>query len=227
MATGLPFLAAPRASTMLTLVDTGIGNLRSLERAFHAVGAAVERTADPARVAAATRLVLPGVGAFGACAAALRERGLDTVVTERARAGVPTLGVCVGMQLLFDASEERGEHHGLGLIAGRVVRFEPRLGRKVPHTGWNAVAAAQDHPVAPAAPAHVYFVHSYHAVPSDPASILATADYDEPVVAAVAQGSVVGVQFHPEKSGPAGLDWLRRFAAWTPTEAPVPFSVAA
>ncbi len=208
---------------MITLVDIGIGNLRSLERAFEAVGVPTERTADPARVAVAERLVLPGVGAFGACANALHARGLDEVVAERARAGVPLLGVCVGMQLLFDASEERGEHAGLGLIAGRVVRFGDRPGRKVPHTGWNEIRAATAHPVAPSAPAHVYFVHSYHAVPVDPSVTIAVADYGEPIVAAVGAGSVVGVQFHPEKSGPAGLAWLRRFAAWTPAS-PTPAS---
>lgn len=207
---------------MITLVDTGIGNLRSLERAFEAVGVPVERTADPARVLVATRVVLPGVGAFGACADALRARGLDAVVAERARAGVPLLGVCVGMQLLFDASEERGEHRGLGLIAGRVVRFADRAGRKVPHTGWNVASRQKRHPLAPDAPGHVYFVHSYHAVPADPADVLATADYGEPVVAAVARGNVAGVQFHPEKSGAAGLGWLRRFAVWTPESAPTP-----
>ena len=211
------FPSASPLGPLITLVDPGIGNLRSLERAFVAVGARVERTADPARVSAAARLVLPGVGAFGACADALRERGLDTAVVERARAGVPLLGVCVGMQLLFDASEERGEHCGLGLIGGRVVRFADRAGRKVPHTGWNVAAPSRPHPVVPGAPAHVYFVHSYHAIPTDPAAVLAAADYGEPVVAAVAHANVAGVQFHPEKSGAAGLDWLRRFAAWVPT----------
>lgn len=209
---------------MVTLVDTGIGNLRSLERAFAASGVSTERTGDADRVAAARRLVLPGVGAFGACADRLRAAGLDAVVAARARAGVPLLGVCVGMQLLFDASEERGRHAGLGLLAGRVVRFADRAGRKVPHTGWNEIRPAAPHPVAPETPAHVYFVHSYHVRPADPSVTLAVADYDEPVVAAVAQGSVVGVQFHPEKSGPAGLAWLRRFAAWEPAAARFPLA---
>ena len=208
---------------MTTIIDYGIGNLRSLAKAFAAAGVAAKRTGDPDRVAAAERLVLPGVGAFGACADELRQRGLADVVVERARAGVPLLGVCVGMQLLFEASDERGRHAGLGLLPGRVVRFAPALADadgqrlKVPHMGWNRLDVARPHAVLDGAEADwVYFVHSYHAAPAEPSDVLATARYGADVPAVVGRGNVVGVQFHPEKSAGAGLAMLRRFAAWTP-----------
>ncbi len=212
---------------MTTIIDYGIGNLRSLAKAFAAAGVEAVRTGDPERIAAADRLVLPGVGAFGACAAELRDRGLAGLVRERAEAGVPLLGVCVGMQLLFDASEERGEHAGLGLLPGRVVRFPRDLAAggerlKVPHMGWNRLRTARPHPIVEADD-WVYFVHSYHAAPADPADVIATADYGGAVPAVVGRANVVGVQFHPEKSARAGLAMLRRFASWTPspTTAPV------
>ncbi|WP_420457035.1 imidazole glycerol phosphate synthase subunit HisH [Rubrivirga sp.] len=218
---------------MTTIIDYGIGNLRSLAKAFDAAGVPTERTGDPARIAAAERLVLPGVGAFGACADELAARGLTDVVRERARAGVPLLGVCVGMQLLFESSDERPgpdgrPHAGLGLLPGRVVRFAPALadadGRrlKVPHMGWNRLRTARPHPVLDDAGGAdggdwVYFVHSYHAAPTEPADVRATAGYGGDVPAVVGRGTVVGVQFHPEKSARAGLAMLRRFASWTPT----------
>jgi glutamine amidotransferase len=208
---------------VLLIVDYGIGNLRSLEKAFAAVGVDVERSGDPAAVARADRLVLPGVGAFGACAAALRDHGLAEAVTERARAGAPLLGVCVGMQLLFEASEEDGEAGappGLGLLPGRVVRFPDGLtepdGRplKVPHVGWNALAPARPHALLAGldAGAHVYFVHSYHAAPADAADVLARATHGVAFPAVVGRGNVLGAQFHPEKSQAAGLRLLRNFA---------------
>ena len=219
---------------MTTIIDYGIGNLRSLAKAFDAAGVAVRRSGDPAEIAAAERLVLPGVGAFGACADELRARGLDAVVRQRAAAGVPLLGVCVGMQLLFESSDERGDHAGLGLLAGHVARFPADLvasedGRadgdrqperrrlKVPHMGWNRLDAQRPHPVLGDGGDWVYFVHSYHAAPADPADVVATADYGIPVPAVVARGNLVGVQFHPEKSARAGQAMLRRFAHWTPT----------
>ena len=215
---------------MLTIVDYDIGNVRSLAKAFEAAGTAPRRTDDPEAIAEADRLVLPGVGAFGACARALRARGLFDLVAERARAGVPLLGVCVGMQLLFDVSEERGEHAGLGLLPGRVVRFAEAAGAdgrplKVPHMGWNRLRPTADHPVVDGRAEHVYFVHSFHARPADPGDVLATVDYGGPVPAVVGRGNVVGVQFHPEKSHAAGLALLRRFAAWQPA-APARSTVA-
>lgn len=206
---------------MLTIVDYDIGNVRSLAKAFEAAGVRPLRTDDPASISAADRLVLPGVGAFGACAAALRERGLFELVAERARAGVPLLGVCVGMQLLFEVSEERGEHTGLALLPGRVVRFAETLdarGRplKVPHMGWNQLLPRHAHPIVDGRDDHVYFVHSYHAVPGDPNDVLAAVRYGTEVPAIVGHGNVIGVQFHPEKSHTAGLALLRRFADWEP-----------
>ncbi|GAB5534676.1 MAG: imidazole glycerol phosphate synthase subunit HisH [Rubricoccaceae bacterium] len=206
---------------MLTLVDYDIGNVRSLAKAFEAAGCAVLRTDDPEAIASADRLVLPGVGAFGACAAALRERGLFELVADRARAGTPLLGVCVGMQLLFEASEERGEHDGLALLPGHVVRFADATdadGRllKVPHMGWNQLMPLGEHPVVAGRADHVYFVHSYHASPTEPSDVLATVSYGSDVPAIVGRQNVVGVQFHPEKSHTAGLALLRRFADWTP-----------
>jgi glutamine amidotransferase len=217
---------------MTTIIDYGIGNLRSLNKALAAAGVAAERTGDPERIGRAERLVLPGVGAFGACADALRQRGLADLVAERARAGVPLLGVCVGMQLLFEASEERPgpdgrPHAGLGLLPGRVVRFRPGLSDaagarlKVPHMGWNRLHRQAAHPVlGEGALPYVYFVHSYHAAPAAASDVLATVAYGAEVPAVVGRGNVVGVQFHPEKSAGAGLAMLRRFAVWTPAAAP-------
>ncbi len=212
---------------MTVLIDYGIGNLRSLEKAFTAAGIDVVRTDDTGQIAAAERLVLPGVGAFGACAAELRQRGLTDLVRERAEAGVPLLGVCVGMQLLFDASEEFGEHAGLGLLPGRVVRIDaavPDGGRplKVPHMGWNRLQLHHAHPVLgdDTPLPYVYFVHSYRAAPAVDTDVLATVSYGADIPAVVGRDNVVGVQFHPEKSAGAGLAMLRRFAAWQPTSVP-------
>ena len=220
---------------MTTIIDYGIGNLRSLAKAFAAAGVPAERTGDPARIADAERLVLPGVGAFGACADALAAHGLPDVIRQRAAAGVPLLGVCVGMQLLFEASEERlgpdgRPHAGLGLLPGRVVRFDGAAeagGRrlKVPHMGWNRLRTERPHALlgddgSADAGDWVYFVHSYHAAPAEPADVLATVAYGGDVPAVVGRENVVGVQFHPEKSARAGLAMLRRFADWIPTPAP-------
>ena len=214
---------------MTVLIDYGIGNLRSLEKAFAAAGVDVVRTADPHRIADADRLVLPGVGAFGACAAELRQRSLTGLVQQRAAAGVPLLGVCVGMQLLFEVSEEFGEHEGLGLLPGRVVRIDGQAAAgarplKVPHMGWNRLQAQRPHPVLGDADPlpYVYFVHSYRATPADASDVLATASYGAEIPAVVGRDNVVGVQFHPEKSAGAGLAMLRRFAAWQPESVSVP-----
>ena len=204
---------------MTVLLDYGIGNLRSLELAFARAGVVVVRSARAADARDAERLVLPGVGAFGACAAALHETGLGDIVQERVASGVPLLGVCVGMQLLFEHSDE-GDAAGLGLLPGRVVRFRPNLpgpdgsALKVPHMGWNALETRRPHPTVDALPPEpfVYFVHSYLAVPADTSDVVAVADYGGPVPAVVARGHVAGVQFHPEKSGLVGLGILRGWA---------------
>ncbi len=207
---------------MLTIIDYGIGNLRSIEKAFQAVGITVLRTDDIDRIAAAEKLVLPGVGAFGACADEVRRRNLEAPILEAVDRGVPLLGVCVGMQLLFDESEELGQHNGLGLLPGRIVRFDnapadtnaPVEPLKVPHMGWNTLTLTQTSPLFEGLPpeAFVYFVHSYHATPDNPADILATTPYGVDFPAIVGRNNVFGVQFHPEKSQQNGLRILKNFA---------------
>lgn len=205
---------------MVTLIDYGIGNLRSVEKAFEAVGASVLRTDDRAAIREATRLVLPGVGAFGACADELRRRGLEQPVRDAVAAGTPLLGVCVGMQLLFDGSDEMGDHEGLGLLPGRITRFATDLpgdhGRplKVPHMGWNTVRLQTASPLLdglPTAP-YFYFVHSYHAVPARADDVLGAATYGASFPAIVGRNNVFGVQFHPEKSQQNGLHILKNFS---------------
>lgn len=203
----------------VTVVDYGLGNLLSVRRGFEHCGAAVRVSASPDAVWRAERLVLPGVGAFGDGMAKLRERGLDHAVHEFVKSGRPLLGICLGMQMLFDASEEFGSHQGLGLIAGKVARI-PADGRKVPHIGWAPI-----HPPADtkrpwqgtllqgtADGTAFYFVHSYTGFPADAGDRLADADYlGARISAVVARGNVMGTQFHPEKSGPAGLAVIARF----------------
>ncbi|MBO5797311.1 MAG: imidazole glycerol phosphate synthase subunit HisH [Clostridia bacterium] len=200
---------------MVAIVDYGVGNLFSLKSSFAAIGAEAVVTADPAVLAAADHIVLPGVGAFGDAAAKLRATGLDRVVVQLAMAGKPLLGICLGMQLLFDKSLEYGEHRGLGLIAGcvRPIAEVIPAGYKIPHIGWNALTM-----VGTPSPLfryvqegqHVYFVHSYYAADCGEA-VIATAHYGAPLTAAVAKGTVFGCQFHPEKSGDVGLAILRAF----------------
>lgn len=203
----------------MILIDYGIGNIRSLEKAFQAVGVEPVRSDDPAAIRDAERLVLPGVGAFGACADEIRRRGLVEPILDAVASGTPLLGVCVGMQLLFDVSEELGEHAGLGLLPGRVVRFTPQaVGSerplKVPHMGWNTVEAARAHALLDgiADGAHFYFVHSFHAAPEDEGDVLGATTYGVRFPAIVQRDHVMGVQFHPEKSQDAGLRLLRNFA---------------
>lgn len=198
---------------MISIVDAGLGNLRSVEKAFEKVGVPVTRTRDLARLREASHLVLPGVGAFGDFMAALGRLGLEALVHERAGAGVPVLGICVGMQALYEESEEFGLHRGLGLLRGRVVRF-PAGELVVPHSAWNTVTPTRADPLLPdARPAWFYFVHSYHAWGDDPATALGTTRYGREFTAACRRGNVWGVQFHPEKSQAAGLALLARFAA--------------
>lgn len=204
---------------MLVLIDYGIGNLRSVQKALEAIGVEALRTGDPDAVRAADKLILPGVGAFGACADALREHGLEEPVMEAVERGAPLLGVCVGMQLLFEMSEEKGEHRGLGLLPGRIVRFPADLtdseGRrlKVPHVGWNRVVPTGDSPLTEGLEdeAYVYFVHSYYAQPARESDVLATTPYGVDFPSVVGRNRVFGVQFHPEKSQSAGLQILRNF----------------
>jgi glutamine amidotransferase len=199
----------------LALIDYGAGNLHSVANALRAAGCDdLVVTADPAAVARADRIVLPGVGAFGACAAALRGvPGLVEALDRRVRVeAAPFLGVCVGMQLMADAGEEMGTHAGLGWIAGRVRRLEPTdPTAKVPHMGWNDVRPLAPHPLIE--PGEAYFLHSYA---FDGADVLATTDHAGPVTAAIGRDTMLGVQFHPEKSQGYGLALLKRFLAWRP-----------
>lgn len=199
---------------MIAIVDYGIGNLGSVSKAFRACGAEVALTADPEALRRAEALVLPGDGAFGAAMDELRARGLLEPVLRAARAGTPLLGICVGMQLLLQESEEHDRHAGLGLLPGRVRRL-PDGPLPVPHMGWNRLERRRPHPVldAVADGAHVYFVHSYFC--DAPAEVvLATADYGIELPAVVGAGNLLGLQFHPEKSQGVGLRLIAGFVAW-------------
>ena len=196
---------------MIAILDYGMGNLRSVEKAFEHVGAEVEITYDPERVRAAEGLVLPGVGAFPKAMQAISERALDELINERRAAGVPILGICLGMQLLFERSVELGGADGLGLLPGEVRQLDAP-GLKIPQIGWNAVEWQHDAPIIDGLPnpTAFYHVHSFAPVASN-GVVLGVADYGAQFVSAVAGEGVWGVQFHPEKSGPDGLALLRNF----------------
>jgi imidazole glycerol-phosphate synthase subunit HisH len=198
---------------MITLIDYGGSNLRSVQKAFESIGADVQVATQAEEVARAQRLVLPGVGAFGAGMKALRHRELVEVVRQRARVGVPLLGICLGMQFLFERSEEMGDHSGLGLLKGQVVRF-PEMGPKIPHMGWNQLLHDGHHPLLKGVShgAYTYFVHSYYCQPADETTTIARADYGGPFTAMVGQDNIYGIQFHPEKSQQVGLTILRNFS---------------
>jgi len=206
---------------MIAIVNYGMGNLRSAQMALEHVGADVELTSDLDRIAAADALVLPGVGAFPKAMRAIRELGLDGAIRERHDAGVPILGICLGMQLLFESSTEMGGDSGLGLLEGRVEPLRTG-GLKVPQIGWNEVAWSGHSPLSDGLPARtpMYHVHSFAPHPADAAVVAGTARYGEEFVTAVSRGRLFGVQFHPEKSSTHGLALLRNFAhAATPATA--------
>jgi len=198
---------------MIAVVDYGMGNLRSVQKGLEKVGVAAAITRDPAAILAADGVVLPGVGAFGACIANLHEFGLVDCVRAVIAADRPFLGICVGMQLLFEESEEFGPVRGLGILPGRVKRFAERDDLKVPHMGWNQLrlrgAPALLDGVADAS--YVYFVHSFFVEADDPATIAATTEYDVEFAAAVSRGNLFATQFHPEKSQRVGLRILENF----------------
>ena len=197
---------------MIAIIDYGMGNLHSVEKAFSVVGAKVQVTADPDAIATADKVVLPGVGAFGECMANLQRRCLVSVIRDALVSGRPFLGICLGLQLLFEGSEEAPGVAGLGFFAGQVEKIKAP-GLKIPHMGWNSLEVRQDSPLfqPKEAERYVYFVHSYHAVPKDKSIITAVTDYGGPVTAAVGRGVVQAVQFHPEKSSAVGLAMLRAF----------------
>jgi glutamine amidotransferase len=199
---------------MIVIIDYGMGNLRSVQKAIEAVGHGAEVSADPDEVRRASHVILPGVGAFADAMAELRRTGLDQAFVEAVKAGKPCLGVCLGLQLLFDESLEDGEHAGLGLLPGRVVRFAERPGLKIPHMGWNTLRIRQPVPLLNGLGSEpsVYFVHSYHAMPDRPGDIAAEADYPDPFAALVWRDNLMACQFHPEKSQQVGLAMYANFA---------------
>ena len=198
----------------IVIVDYGMANLRSVQKAFEKVGHAAEISGDPHRVTAAAKVVLPGVGAFRDAIARLREADLVSPLLEHVRAGKPFLGICLGLQLLFSKSFEDGEHAGLDMVPGDVVRFGDVPGLKVPHMGWNKLRLNRPSPLLrdlPPEPA-VYFVHSYYGSPRDAGLVAAEADYPTPFAAALWRDNLFATQFHPEKSQTVGLTMLRNFA---------------
>ncbi len=213
---------------MITIIDYGIGNLRSIEKAFETVGVTVRRTDDPHAITDAERLVLPGVGAFRACIDEIRERDLEAPIHDAIDRDIPFLGVCVGMQLLFETGYEKGEHEGLGVLPGHVAHFravdaEMPEDLSVPHMGWNTIEPTRSHPILEGLgeTPHVYFVHSYHPVAAAASDVLATTTYGHSFPSVVQRRNVFGVQFHPEKSQAAGLGLLENFAT-LPIEADEP-----
>jgi glutamine amidotransferase len=199
---------------MIAIIDYGVGNLFSLAASFRKIGAETVVTSDREVIARADRVILPGVGAFGDAARKLRESGLDKVVIEEAGKGKPLMGICLGMQLLFEYGEEFGHHEGLGLLKGSVVPMKGVIPAdyKIPHIGWNRLSVKRDIPLFRYIKDgdHVYFVHSFYAEGCSD-SLVATTEYGAELTAAVAKGNVMGCQFHPEKSGEVGLNILRGF----------------
>jgi glutamine amidotransferase len=196
---------------MIVIVDYGVGNLHSVQKALERVGAVAVVSGDPAALDAARAVVLPGVGAFGDGMANLQARQLVAPLRRQVQAGKPLLGICLGMQLLFDESEEMGRHRGLGLLPGRVLRF-PESELKVPHVGWNRLRVRGDGLLAGVDDgAYAYFVHSYYVLPEQPGDVLATTEYGLEFAAVVGRGAIWGAQFHPEKSQEVGLQILANF----------------
>jgi glutamine amidotransferase len=198
---------------VIAIIDYGVGNLRSVEKAFAAMGCDAVVSDDEKLLREAERLVLPGVGAFASCMRSLRERGFESLVRERAAAGTPLLGICVGMQMLFDVSDEFGITEGLGLLPGRVRRFETEL--VVPQVGWNRIHQKRKHALFEGVEegSFCYFVHSFYCEPANPALTIGETEYGVRYASVVAHNNICGVQFHPEKSQQIGLRMLKNFCA--------------
>ncbi len=198
---------------MITIVDYQMGNLRSVQKAIEKVGGTAKISSDRSEIADAEKLILPGVGAFGDAMAELRRRELDQPIRDFIDSGRPFLGICLGLQLLFQRGYEHGEHEGLGVLDGEVVRFDLPNDYKVPHMGWNTVSKKSDAPILDETPdgTHFYFVHSYYVVPSDPDVIALESDYGGKFCAMVRRGNLYATQFHPEKSQDDGLRLLHAF----------------
>ena len=200
-------------SEKIVIIDYGMGNLHSVNKAMKYVGAEVEVTSEVTKIAKADKVILPGVGAFGDCMLNLEKYGLVPVIKETLASDKPFLGICLGLQLLFEGSEEAPGIQGLGFFKGQVEKIKTDL--KVPHMGWNSLILKTPSPLlTKAADGYVYFVHSFHAVPEDKGIITAVCDYGTEVTAAVGRGNVQAVQFHPEKSSKVGLGILQSFKEW-------------
>ncbi len=199
---------------MLAVIDYGAGNLRSVIHALNYLGAGNLRVAQTSRdLRGATKIILPGVGAFGAGMKQLRERDLANPIRSAVFAGTPYLGICLGMQFLFDSSDEMGDHAGLGILPGRVTRFTDQAGLKVPHIGWNQLQLSKPSALTSGIPNadYAFFVHSYYCIPDNPADALITTDYGISFTSGVQRDHIYGVQFHPEKSQRTGLQILKNF----------------
>ncbi len=198
----------------IAIIDYQMGNLRSVQKGFEKVGHEAMITSDPAELAKAERIVLPGVGAFGDAIAELRRRNLVEPIKEAIASGKPFLGICLGLQLLFDVGYENGEYEGLGILRGKCVRFDLPHEFKVPHMGWNRGTIKRKAPILKdtADGTFFYFVHSYYVVPEDPSIVAIESDYGHPFCAAVWKDNLFATQFHPEKSQEEGLRLLRSFA---------------
>ena len=203
---------------MIAVVDYQMGNLRSVQKGFERVGHEAVIVSDPSEILRADRIVLPGVGAFGDAMAELRRRDLVEPICESIEAGKPFLGICLGLQLLFDVSYEGGEHSGLGVLPGKVVRFELPDTYKVPHMGWNQARIVRESKLLEPITndTHFYFVHSYYVVPQDREVVTIETEYHKPFCAMVARDNLFATQFHPEKSQQNGLALLKSFAEFQP-----------
>ncbi|MDM8519829.1 imidazole glycerol phosphate synthase subunit HisH [Anaerolineales bacterium HSG6] len=200
----------------ITIIDYGVGNFRNVQKAFQFVGATAEITDSIDVVNQAKILVLPGVGAFGDAMDNLRVRHLDTPVLNAVKAGKPLLGICVGLQLLFEKSEEMGHHTGLGILPGKIARFPEGQNLTIPHMGWNQIETQQKHPIMAEIDEgdFAYFAHSYHAVPTNTADIIAQTEYGTYIPSVVGRNNVCAIQFHPEKSQQVGLQILKNFVTF-------------
>lgn len=202
------------AKETITMIDYGASNIRSAQKAFEYVGANVTLTDDPDIIRRAEKMVLPGVGAFGPGMAKIKSKNIDLAIHENVNAGVPLLGICLGMQFLFEQSDEMGRHEGLGLLRGSVTRFDLVDNKlKIPHMGWNQINHQENHRLLASVPsgAHTYFVHSYYCRPAESMVVIANTDYGGEFASIVGQDNVFGIQFHPEKSQKRGLQILKNY----------------